>query len=203
MSGSYSASGYTGITSGATAETVAVDGYGTLTTKSGTFHNVLRMHISQTINDTSSIAGSTSTVLYQYETYSWVSQAYPGVTLASISHMTYTASGQTRSADGGTYSQVSPLGIDALSGTGVSEWTIAPQPAADHATVMVQSDRAGADMHISIQDMSGRLMSESSHILTADRNDIQINVSDLAEGIYTVTLKIDGRTDTHKLAVRH
>jgi hypothetical protein len=188
-----------GTITGTTFETDTVDGYGTLITAAGTFNNVLRIKILQTIMDTETVSGQQAPLFYYYETYSWFSPTIKGVTLATISHLDN--NGITE--DQGFYSQVISTGIQDITAAGVTDWSIIPQPSNDHATVSIQSDKAGETADILMHDMTGRLVYQTSKTLSASKNNIGIDVSALSDGIYTLSVNVEGRSDTQKLVVKH
>jgi hypothetical protein len=187
---------YSGATlRGASYDTVMVDAYGTLITDAGTFANVLRYHVIQVMLDTLNGAGYP----FYYDTYLWVAPAINGVILAGVSHSTFNGTEQ----DAGYYSLVAPVadGIAPLNSTG-SSWSVMPQPCADVATLVIQSDKTG-QADIQIGDLSGRQVSESMYGLNTGKNEIGVNTSALSSGIYMLTLTTNGQSETQKLVVRH
>lgn len=198
MSGSFQGSN-PGTIRGTTFETDTVDGYGTLITAAGTFTNVLRIKSIQTILDTETVSGQSVPLFYYYETYDWVSPSVSGVTLAAISHLN--SNGML--GDAGYYSQVLSTGIQDIFAAGVTDWSIIPQPSSDHATVTIQSDKAGETADVLMHDMTGRLVYQTSKTLSASKNNIGIDVSALSDGIYTLSINVEGRSDTQKLVVKH
>jgi hypothetical protein len=188
-----------GTIKGTTHETVTADAYGTLTTKSGTFANVLRFKVVQDIVDTESVAGQTVQLVYHYETYNWVSPTIPGVILASVSHLTQSGISQ----DAGYYAKVISTGEESLAAAGILDWSIAPQPSSDRATVLIQSDKAGADAELIVYDLTGRQILQSTQTLSVGHNKMAVDVSALTTGIYMASIRIDGKSDTQQLVVRH
>ena len=184
---------------GTTNETILVDGYGTLITKAGTFANVLRIKLIQDIQDTETVSGQVAALSYHYETYNWVSTTVKGVTLAAVSHLTQNGFTQ----DAGYYAQVLTTGEESLAGTAIMNWSIVPQPSNERATVLVQSDKAGADAELMVYDLTGRQVQQISKTFSMGANEIGLDVSALATGIYMVAIRIDGKSDTQKLVVKH
>jgi hypothetical protein len=180
--------------------TVTADGYGTLITRSGTFNNVMRFLTIQDINDTLVQNNVPYYLVYHYETYNWISPSLNGVILAAVNHSQ--VNGQQQN-DNGYYTEVISTGIASLADAGISGWSVIPQPAADKATVLIQSTKDGADATIQVYDMTGRLMSTDTQVLSAATNEVPINVSALANGIYALAVTVDGRTETRKLSVKH
>jgi hypothetical protein len=178
-------------------QTDTTDGYGTLITKAGTFTNVLRKHTIQMELDTDIVQHTTSII--ENNLYNWYSSEYPGITLASIGH--YTTDGFL--TDLGDYSIFTLTGIHPLSGSGISDWSIMPQPSAQTTNIIIQNNSLDKAIDIVVYDMSGRLIKGSSHSLSSGKNQIGINVSDLANGIYSVSLNYEHYTSSQKLVVRH
>jgi hypothetical protein len=54
-----------------------------------------------------------------------------------------------------------------------------------------------------MHDMTGRLVYQTSKPLSVGKNNIGIDVSALSEGIYTLSINVDGKSDTQKMVVKH
>ena len=199
VSGTFN-NGTAGTISASVTVTKTADAYGILTTQAGTFTNVLRFNVVEDIYDTT-IQASTSTYTHDhYEIFEWLSPTVNGVVLASITHSTING---TTGTDEGYYSQASTAGIQDIAATGVTGWSIMPQPSSDHATVVIQSDKAGETAEIQMHDMTGRLVYQISKTLSLGKNNTGVDVSALSDGVYTLSVNVDGKYDTQKLVVKH
>lgn len=194
---------YKQMMSGANPETVearssavtTVDGYGTLITKAGTFNNVLRLHMAQRELDSTYSTHSTDSFIT--DGYIWISPTVPGVILATMNHFRFGGSTQ----DDGYYSQVTATGVATLESVGISSWSVLPQPSRGSSSVIIYS-AVNAHTSIFIHDMMGRLVSEKIVDVTPGSNDVKLDVSSFADGLYTVSLTSDGVTASQKLVVR-
>jgi hypothetical protein len=183
-------------------ETVTADGYGTLTTNAGTFTNVLRIHTHLVQIDTSYSFGTFSSAdSLLTDTYTWLSASYPGVILNNVTHF----SQDGFNTDLGYYT-VNPTfvnGISTIADAGISHWSLAPQPASDAVTLMIDNTTNDKEATVLIYDLTGRLLTTTTAHLTTGNHNITINTSTLANGMYTVSLMTEGKTDTKKLVVRN
>ncbi|MBS1624147.1 MAG: T9SS type A sorting domain-containing protein [Bacteroidetes bacterium] len=200
--GSFVSGSYSGTIVRHVVDSTIADGYGTLTTKAGTFSNVLRLYVSQHIVDTEVVSGQTLVITYYYKTYNWMSPAYPGTGLASVSHLEQTQYGITQNSDAGNYSKVSPAGIDDLSLAGIAGLNIQPQPVSDHATISLQNESASA-VSVSVSDLSGREVQNLTQTLVRGENHIPVPVAGMGTGIYIVTLRSGEHASTLKMVVAH
>ncbi|MBS1593709.1 MAG: T9SS type A sorting domain-containing protein [Bacteroidetes bacterium] len=176
--------------------TATADGYGTLITKGQTFSNVLRVHL--LTHEIDSDITFSSIYHGTYDAYIWISSSYPGIVLANVSHMNYDGNLQ----DQGYYAIVQPLGVSDIRTEGIRSWTIAPQPASGTARISVFNDSQEKEATIIITDLTGRELSRTNDIITQGTSSLGLDVSALAEGIYTVSLQINGAISTQKLVVR-
>lgn len=78
--------------------------------------------------------------------------------------------------------------------------TIAPNPAHDRAVIMLSSDKAGQAEVIGI-DALGKVVIRQQAQLFPGRNNIAIDVSELANGIYTIIMDLGGTVQRGKLVI--
>lgn len=176
--------------------TATADGYGTLITKGQTFTNVLRLHL--LTHEIDSDITFSSIYHGTYDAYIWISSSYPGIILANVSHMNYDGN----MVDQGYYSIVSPLSISDIAAEGIRGWAVAPQPALGTARILVHNDGADREASIAICDMAGRQVLSTNTMVRKGDNTAQLDVSSLADGIYTISLQIGGTISSQKLIVR-
>jgi hypothetical protein len=95
--------------------------------------------------------------------------------------------------DNGTYHQ-QPTGVSAL-GAGVNQFQIFPNPAAETSTVYVQSPNL-KKFDLTLTDISGQVIQCMSNLTN---NQVQLNIKNLAAGVYVVTLRSDEAVESKQL----
>lgn len=142
-----------------------MDGYGTLTTPTGTYTNVARVHITQTYTDT--YPGGT--IDYDVDIYIWLKAGihYPIATMQSVVSL-------IGSTQYGTYL----TGSAGLGESELSEVIIAPNPAQDQIQIFGW-DKDLEKVHIT--DMAGSIVKVA--------NSSSIDISNIKPGIYFVQVQ--------------
>ena len=82
-----------------------------------------------------------------------------------------------------------------------AEFTIYPNPASDRFTLSVPAKNNGSVL-LSVFDLSGRKVIEKKYEASQGIFTRQISVDRLPAGVYTVSLKHDGKTESRKLLIR-
>jgi hypothetical protein len=77
-----------------------------------------------------------------------------------------------------------------------------PNPARDAIKVLVAAAEAG-DAVVEVFNLNGQLVAASSEAVTAGTNELNMNVSGLANGIYTVKVAMNDRVETLRFTVQH
>lgn len=162
-SASFTSQGTTFQRNGTTTWTV--DGSGTLTTPSGTFNNVLRIKIENEFTD----ATSGFEIEYSQEIYVWVKAGYRHW-LAQVEDT------QSDFGGGSAGSYLNTLGLSVPES--LIAFNIFPNPSSDY--ISIQSQNIDLVQTSQIFDMSGKLLFEA---ITS-----QIDISELAEGVYMLVL---------------
>ncbi len=162
-SASFTSQGTTFQRNGTTTWTV--DGSGTLTTPSGTFNNVLRIKIENQFTD----ATSGFEIEYSQEIYVWVKAGYRHW-LAQVEDT------QSDFGGGSAGSYLNTLGLSVPES--LIAFNIFPNPSSDY--ISIQSQNIDLVQTSQIFDMSGKLLFEA---ITS-----QIDISELAEGVYMLVL---------------
>jgi len=172
--------------------TVTYDGYGTLTTPAGTFTNVARLHVVQSISD----AAGFITVTRGNDEYRYYS---PVFTAPLLTIYTRTASVSTTST-GSEYQMVNPTNPVGLSeqSQGNSAIVAYPNPAADVLNLQAIQDRA---VSVELFNFQGKLI--YSEMVAEGNSPVQINVSAYSEGLYFVRVNtVNGRVENKKVFIR-
>lgn len=82
----------------------------------------------------------------------------------------------------------------------VNNSVIYPNPAKTSAVVSINLE-SNSNVIVTVSNMVGQTVSTYSAEAIAGENSMEINVNDLAKGVYMVTVKIDNATSTKKLIV--
>ena len=80
------------------------------------------------------------------------------------------------------------------------DWTIAPNPIADHAIVTVTLPESG-EIQLTMTDMLGRVVSQDKHIQPQGQMTYDLNRDGLPAGIYNLVLTYNGQSDVQKVVM--
>lgn len=179
-------------------DSAIADAYGTLTLPSGTFTNVLRVHLTSVEKDSFNIMGMPIVTESQTETYSWYVAGFHNPLLS----MTYDTSGTGSPAltDAKYFTRNHPTAISNVTNSG-SALQVYPNPASDKITIICTIVGA-TDAAITLSDLTGRVVASiSAEQLAEGANTVNIPVSNLANGIYIVNLRTAAGSTTQKVVV--
>lgn len=193
FSGSYSVvyQGITVVNNRIGTVTSVVDGYGSLTTPTGNYNNVLRMKINQITYDTTTYIGvpiDPAATTSKITTYNWVGSNTGEYGLAQISYDTVTNDvGSPPSYNkSGYYQSSASVGVNEIS----LKETIKsyPNPARDFTKINVSSLESG-DALLQVFDASGRLM-KNQIVAIGGGNDkyLILHIEDLKAGFYQMNI---------------
>jgi hypothetical protein len=159
--------------------TVTADGYGTLILPTGTVTNVMRVHTSGIGRD--SIPNSSFGSPYTYDYYEWY---VPGThnAIASVS------------SGGGSYISNYPTGLNENNLESIS-FELFPVPASEKLTVSLQT----SDNELTIFNNLGQKIVIPEQRLGSDK--IEINTSQLPNGIYVLKLENNGATGSKRFII--
>lgn len=151
--------------------TVTADGTGTLITPTGTFTNVVRVHMVEIYSDSVNIFGTPQVTSYNNDEYLWYKDGihYP---LAS----TYTFTTGTTSGNGGSYYVSTTVGIEENSAL-ANSINLFPNPASESVRVKYTVENY-TSVKISVINIIGQeVYSEETMKITAGEQALDINVS--------------------------
>lgn len=190
--GQFTASGFTVYRAGTT--TVTADGYGTVTTPSGTYPNSLRVHLQQSYQDSSNIFGTVVLNTYTNDQYMWFDNSRH-LAVASVYTLTTVLNGGAPSASsGGTYFGA-PVGIQHHDAAGASV-RLYPNPASSAVSVNVelaQGQPVELKVFNSLGEETGTAVSGTG---VQGENMYRLDISKYNEGIYFVQAWINGTLST-------
>jgi hypothetical protein len=153
------------------------DGYGTLTTPSGTFSNVARFHIQRDL----STMGNHNGVKLISDEYRWYSNSFHGPLLTVYTHDRAVDTTWTQFS-GAKYQQVDPTNF-----VGISDYKSAPAAVYAYpnpaSTVLYIAALEEKLRKVEVSDARGMIVKEIS-ILQQQR--VEINIAELPPGIYFV-----------------
>ena len=91
------------------------------------------------------------------------------------------------------------LSVEDLAGTTSLE--MYPNPANDQATLSISS-LVNGELDITLRDAAGRAVrTEQRNVITGTQQ-LELDLSNIATGVYTVTFELNGARATRQLAVR-
>lgn len=196
--GSYSVSGQSGVLNRNGTIDVVVDGYGTLITHYGTYSNVLRVKSIQDMTDTVTSNGVQSIFTYHYETYAWISSAYRGIVLASVTHLETNGISQ----DFGYVSQVISTGIDEQTDLSLFNLTVSPLPATSNITLSYSLTHK-TKLDIEVYNELGQIIYSAKEVLSeVGEQKKSIPVESWSNGKYFVHIKTDKGLTTKQITVQ-
>ena len=167
------------------------DAYGTITTPSGTFNNVLRVRTRQVTTDSSVYTGFPLPPTVQYSnitSFLWISNNPGNVALMQIAYDTLTDNQGTPPTyeKNGQY-QITSVGINDVN-LKAQAASIFPNPATDFTTVDVSVFDAGEAI-LQVYDASGRLVkNQNITIGTGETKTVMVHTEEFATGFYQMNL---------------
>jgi len=185
--------GYTFLREGST--TVTADGTGTITTPSGTYTNVLRVHFVQVYTDSTNIAGTPYIVTYNNDQYIWYKEGTHYAIAA-----TYNLVSSAGTFTGGHYLVNTSLGVEenVLS---LNQVNLFPNPASQMVNINYTLENS-SEVKISIFNIAGQeVYTENIVEGFAGENFSEINVSSFVKGTYFVKIQSNESNVTKKLIV--
>ncbi len=175
--------------------TVTADGYGTLTTPAGTFSNVMRVHFVQNYQDSAYIPSyGTYLETYNNDEYMWYLNGnhFP---IALVYTLTYS----TGTSQGGSYMS-NVVGVNEPSV--LNSFTVFPNPVSSdlHFDINLKENQ---NIEIQLFNEIGSLVATPvSANANSGRNEYNVQVGDLTEGIYFARIILDGTlTSTRRFSV--
>ena len=75
-----------------------------------------------------------------------------------------------------------------------------PNPATDRLSITVESSRAGT-ARVRIVDATGRTAESREMTVRAGTQDVQMDISDLAAGLYLLRIQVGSRIDSRSVVV--
>jgi hypothetical protein len=98
------------------------------------------------------------------------------------------------------YTGVACIGIDDNEAEGFALYQNVPNPAKETTIIGYRVPQSG-DVTFGLVSMIGQVLHSELHAVTAGQNQIELDVSSLAAGIYYYFVEFDGRRLTKKLVV--
>lgn len=183
FSSQFVSSGYTYYRSGTV--TVTADAWGTLTTPTGTYTNVMRVHLVEAYQDSVDFGGP-YIITYDNDEYLW----YKEGTHIQIAWVYTVTNSMTGSTSVGAYmeggSQVET--IDALTGS-----IISPNPARDFVNIDFSLSQEQTATIMVFNAMGQEVRKSQTIAGQAGDNRVQLEVADLPQGCYFVQLMLNGQ----------
>lgn len=185
--------GYTFLREGST--TVTADGTGTITTPSGTYTNVLRVHFVQNYTDSTSIAGNPYVITYNNDQYIWYKEGTHYAIAA-----TYNLVSSAGTFTGGHYLVSTSLGMEETEEV-MNNVSLFPNPASQTVNLNYTLENS-SEVNISVFNIAGQeVYTEQLIEGMAGENHNEINVSLFEKGTYFVRFQSNESIVTKKLIV--
>lgn len=178
-----------------------VDGYGTLTTPAGTFYNVVRLHAHRVEHDTVQVGANSYPVLADFEYYTWYQDSayFPILTIGTTNVTSAVINRHAKSVGYRAGYNTSPSGVNDVTNA-AKEFIICPNPATDKVHMIFDAGNGGST-EISLYDMTGRLVQQSSLLSAEGVQSTVLSTADLPAGIYEVKVLNAAGIHTQKLEI--
>jgi len=174
-------------------DSTIVDGYGTLTTPTGTYTNVLRIHTIYYTSD--SIPGSVQSVV-RSEEYDW----FVAGTHGPILEVDYDTSSGVSYISDIQYQLPSPTGIAQVNNDEVTI-SVSPNPATDVINIKLNLKEI-QNTAITLSDVSGRVVGNINTAgITTGASEIKYPVADLPSGVYIIHMTNGAQNTAKKIVV--
>lgn len=182
--------------------TMEYDGYGTLMLPDTTFTNVARIHQRDSVH--SSFPFPISDVDFVVDKYEYYDLANLDLPIFIVSRVEVYSALIPIDPVVSVYSAV-PLAPN-TAGIGEEEANdmnieIFPNPAEDNLTVRFIA-LSGSDSQVKLLDLSGKTVKVISNGFTNGLNTLNVNVSDLSEGVYILEFTVDSQVVTKKVVIQ-
>jgi hypothetical protein len=176
--------------------TSVADGWGNITTPFGNYNSVLRVKTQRTQIDSAWMGGNfvySSTT--NYTDFEWYD---PNIAMPVFS-INITA-GERANDTAGTY-LTTPEYITELGNTSAG-MTVFPNPAADHATVVFNTENTNS-VTITVTDITGKVVKRMEEAVSqTNNNSVVIPLDNIPEGVYFVNINDGTSTRSRKLIIR-
>ncbi|MGZ3863473.1 MAG: T9SS type A sorting domain-containing protein [Bacteroidia bacterium] len=186
----FTSAGYNYVRRG--VDSVQYDGYGTLTTPTGTYNNVVRVHMIENYQDSTNFPGIGAYIItYRDDLYMWYLNGnhYP---IASVFTLTSSLSSPTT---GGSYLTTVAVGVEEENAV-ISSCRLFPNPASNNINVSVNlSESQKVEIKL-FNTLGAQVNSTVSAEGIVGANDFKIDVSALPEGVYFAQIHLDGNLNT-------
>ncbi len=177
------------------------DGFGTLKLPSGTYTNVLRVHVIYYEKDSVPDAVSPEVTYYRYETYNWYLPGFHFVLLT----LDYDTSGSGTPYLYDAWYAHYPLPSTNTKGTTAAAPAlhIYPEPATDMVHVQLSS-KVNETATITVTDVTGRVVGDVINVpLVAGTNTINYSTASFASGTYMIRIGTASGNYAKRITVNH
>jgi|GEM_PF-811501 len=173
------------------------DGYGTLTTPSGTFTNTLRFKLSQALRDSTVYVGipiPAAISEFNATTYDWFcTNAGSKLNQFYLSFDTTVSGGIPTYRKSAFYELSVSTGMDEPIPYAMAQASVYPNPASDHAFFVLNNSVQGTAT-CKLYDVSGRVAKEvTTPMSTTDRFEWMFPIQELATGLYKAHITCQGK----------
>lgn len=161
--------------------TITADGYGTLIVPSGTYTNVMRIHMVQTYKDSADFGGTPYIINYSNDEYLWQNNS-SHISLAA----TFTFTTGTTVFSQGFY-KGTPVGIDEIDGV-LNGFQLFPNPASDKINIgfnLIETSGYCMKVYNSLGQIVLPIVFENDSFGSTN---IELDVTGLPAGIYFTEL---------------
>jgi hypothetical protein len=190
----YTSGGSTYIRKG--TDSITGDSYGTLKLPTGTYSNVLRVHLVQYYIDSTNIGGSPFIISYQNDEYMWYLNGnhYP---IATVSTLSTDFGGGPTVTQNGSYTSGIVAGIKD-EGSVLGGCHLYPNPATSHIKLELGLDVAQR-IEVKLFNSIGEQINSTLNVEGVQgANTYTIDIATLPEGIYFAQINLDGTLATTK-----
>ncbi len=175
---------------------VSADGYGTLILPGRTDNNVLRVHSTQVFSDSANLFGTPVIETYQISSYEWYKADYHSPIL-TLHHVTQLGSPTPSEYYFVAYSAAQFSGVAEINNS-ISELQVTPNPSSGLLNIAYSTDYKQRVV-ITLTDIVGRDVEVVSDKATAGKQNITINTTSYAKGVYILRMQAGGVTKSRKV----
>ena len=125
------------------------------------------------------------------------------VTKSATPYTVWVKDGTTGCSASGTVTVTSPcrLGTEENNTASTTDFTIYPNPATNHATVIFSASKE-ENFSVRLVDVMGRIVMNETNVSVIGENQLQMNLSSLSKGIYMLVLQNSDGMQQRKLVVQ-
>lgn len=178
-------------------DSTTADGYGTLKLPSGTYPNVLRLHIVTHNVVTIEFPDTVLTMESREEGYEWYMPGFHSPLLT----MSYDSTGGNHLTDIIYYTKPAPAATAIAEVETVKKLNVYPNPASDAVNIQFDVESPGPTA-ITLKDLAGRTVASTEQYMSSGNYVLDYKLPAVPDGLYVLSVQYSGGMLTNRLIIK-